>query len=47
MTSAFLSLRASRYDEVVNEPLPERLVDLINYLNAKEGVQQKISRSQN
>jgi len=24
------------YDEILNEPLPQRWVDLINYLNAKE-----------
>jgi hypothetical protein len=30
-----------QYDEVVNEPLPQRWVDLIHYLNTKEQEQPK------
>jgi hypothetical protein len=29
----------SRFDEVVHEPLPQRWIDLIHYLNAKEKAQ--------
>jgi hypothetical protein len=33
------------YDEVLNEPLPQRWVDLIKYLNAKEQAQPEALQS--
>jgi hypothetical protein len=31
----------AQYDDIVEQPLPERWVDLINYLNEKERVQRE------